>query len=585
MKRILKRTLAMLLCLIMVFPMCTTAFAADSRTEQYAKKAAAAGIKKVTEAIPVVGGTVSEIIDTFLPDMLGIEGDQTEVLAKLNEIKYAIKNVGQQIADNQHALFTQFYGEQIKTFNDTLTREKSKFVLLSTRVKEIEDDYGVEQRDEKQAELATLISNSDVLNLASDLATLTDYICGTQISHRQEEGILTLAYKLNCNDSVLGCEAALKNTNYVDTICGYIESAYATLFSIAMAKLYICESLDDPNNNSFKESDFPGYTPKEKKNIISAVFGNNDASLRANYNRIFDETDPRSVINTYNNMIQDAWFSYIDSTDYQSSPARITYIPLNPEMGFLAPMDARFTKSLAEDSSYSSVADKLSTLTSISGTDRFGALKKNYGYIDAEMLETAHSALSVEQIDRLIKHMAHNPVFGTDMEELSFICVLDELGFSFSEYNTYVESLPKVGIGAIYRDPSLPKEQTDGKYKVMPTGTEYYSDGKNNVAEGWFSDVVKGYGLQESLNSSDIQTSAEMVRVCFDTAHNNDHIGDYVFNNVMLLYFTKSSDTTPIGAFFDKLSHATIPIICIGAAAIIAVPTVILVRRKKKAAK
>ena len=46
MKRIRKRVLAMLLCLIMALPMCSSAFAADSKTEQYAKKAAAAGIKK-----------------------------------------------------------------------------------------------------------------------------------------------------------------------------------------------------------------------------------------------------------------------------------------------------------------------------------------------------------------------------------------------------------------------------------------------------------------------------------------------------------------------------------------------------------
>ena len=39
-----------------------------------------------------------------------------------------------------------------------------------------------------------------------------------------------------------------------------------------------------------------------------------------------------------------------------------------------------------------------------------------------------------------------------------------------------------------------------------------------------------------------------------------------------------------IGSFFSKMSPATIGLICVGAAAIIAVPTVILVRRKKKTA-
>lgn len=84
----------------MAFPMCSSAFAADSKTEQYAKKAAAAGIKKVTEAIPVVGGAVSDMIDAFLPDMLGIEDNNAEVLAKLDEIQNAIENIGQQINDN-----------------------------------------------------------------------------------------------------------------------------------------------------------------------------------------------------------------------------------------------------------------------------------------------------------------------------------------------------------------------------------------------------------------------------------------------------------------------------------------------------
>ena len=53
----------------------------------------------------------------------------------------------------------------------------------------------------------------------------------------------------------------------------------------------------------------------------------------------------------------------------------------------------------------------------------------------------------------------------------------------------------------------------------------------------------------------------------------------------MLLYFTEPLDAPFIGTIFSELSPAAIVLICIGAAAIIVVPTVILVRKKKNTAK
>lgn len=573
MKRILKRSLAMLLCLIMVFPMCTTAFAADSRTEQYAKKAAAAGIKKVTGEIPVVGGAVSDIIDAFLPNLLGIKSNHDEVMAKLDEIQNAINNLGQQMDANQQALFQQFYKEKIDAFNQSLTKEKNRFAYLSTRVYEIEQKYGSEQRDEKQVALATLITNSDVSVLSSDLITLTDYICGTQVSNRQEEGILTLAYKLNCKDSVLGCEAALKTSDYADVISGYIESAYTTLFTIAMAKLYVCENynrLMALDNDDINRSDLSGYTSLVKDNINSAVFTDNRTSLRAHYNRLFDEDNQKSVICTYNNMIKDSWFSYIDGTNYQNDIAEVTYIPLNPEIGFVSPYAFGYNESLEFSSRKSPPVD--------------------YSKVDKRLMQTAHEVLTVDQIKRLMEHLANNSIFGTDAENLSYLQVLTDIGFSFDAYSAYVDKLQEDSgiIGTMYRDPSKPKWETDGMTKIFPMSTDaklgtmkVFPAGSGY--DGWMGDYVIGYNLSDSVNNNDNSASAMIANMCYMENMKNDKPGTFDYDpNIMLLYFTEPIDATPVGAFFGRLSPATIPIICIGAAAIIAIPTAILIRRKKE---
>lgn len=572
MKKLPKRILAMMLCLIMAVSMCAPAFAISSEDmEQYAKKAANVGIQKITDAIPVIGGGVSAVIDTFLPDLLGIKSDHSEVMDKLAEIQSAIDGLGKQMDSNQQALFQQFYKEKIDAFNKDLTVEKNRLAYLSTRVYEIENQYGPNEIDDKQYDLANLIDDKEVYTLASDLVTLTDYLCATQVSFAQEEGILTLAYKLNCRDSVLGCEAAIKTSDYVNMISSYIESAYTTLFTIALAKLYLYEPLIGEDRDAKLAYD----------NINSAVFSEkNGTSLRANYNRIFDEDDDDSVINTYNDMILDAWFSYIDDTDYQGAIAEISYIPLDPNIGFVWPHQFGYNESLGE---------------MIPGRGEIKAMPEDvFAKPNKRLMQTAHGVLTVDQISCLMEHLADNPVFGTDDEDISYIRLLSDLGFSFDNYNDYVKQLQEDlgATGTMYRDPKMLKAETDGMTKIFPMSTKQvygeldFSQTGIVSHDDWVGIAVVGYDLEDSVNNCDGSASAEMARVCLYDQPNGDKHGDFDYDpSVMLLYFTEPLDAPFIGTLFSSLSPATIVLICVGTAAIIAVPTVILVRKKKKAAK
>ena len=591
MKKLSKRILAVILCLVMATSMCMPAFALDGQTEQYAKKFAVAGIQKATGMIPVVGETVSNVIGNFLPGMLGITSDHAQVMAKLNEIYDAIINLDLKLDKQQQALFQEFYQQKITNFNDDANKLKGTIGHLYTRLMEIEGEYEGKSEDEKQVAIARLITSNnfdDPTSAMAQLTNLTDYLCGTQISNAREDGIYQLVYKANCKDSVLGCEAAMKSAEYVNSLSQYMETAYKTLFAISAAKLYVCENYDritaEMADGTIAKCDISGYTEYDRANIMSAVFGSNRSSLLEYYNKLFDESRSDSAINLYNNMLEDVWFSYIDNTDYTQKPAKIDYIPLNPEIGFASPYDIGYNESLSEKDKYSS-------------TEYGQQIQKHFKSADKNMLNNAHSALTVDQIDRLMKHLAKNPTFGTDKAERSFICVLEDIGFSFDAYNAYVDSIPKNSdmIGAIYRDPSKPRAETDGKVKVLPMSTDivcgsYMFVGPKMVERvpetptGWIGDYVVGYCLNDSVNEADASSSVQMARVCGGTSLNKeDNPGDFVYNSqIMLLYFTKAESDSLIASVFSSLSSATIPIICIGTAAIIAVPAVILVRRKKK---
>lgn len=592
MNRKMSRILAVILCTIMTFSLCVprSVSADGGKTEQYAKKAAAAGIAKAAGKIPVVGEAISAAINEFLPGMLGISSDHDKVMAKLDELYDAVEGLSLQMDKNQQALFLQFYQEKVENFNTNANKLKNTIDDLYSLIVSLENEYGDDPSRlyEKEVMIANLIKSNDLTaydSIKTVLINTTDYICGTQISSGKEDGIFQLVYKANCSDSVLGCEAAIKSSHYVNTISRYMEIAYKTLFTIYAAKLYVCENHDaivaEMEAGNLAKCDLSDYTTYTGKIIKDSVFGSSSTSLLNHYNRLFDESRSDSAINVYNNMIEDVWFCYIDSTDYTKKPAKINYIELDPEMGFLAPSDIVYTNSVGYDINIPYIVDLMKNTKSLQPADRYSAVSNSCKLLDSVIMERATGALSVEQIDRLMQHIPNNPAFGTDQDDLSFICVLDELGFSFEEYNHYVDSLPKEGLGTSYRDPNLPRAQTDKKYKIMPTGTKLYSDNKNYVEKGWAADYANGYGLQENSSSAKTPTTASMFQICFNASRSEDHLGDCTVNNTMLLFF-KKAEAPSTASTFAGLSPATIPIICVGAAIIIAFPIVVVVVRKKK---
>lgn len=595
MKSFTQRTIALLICVVMVFSVCTTAFAMDEKTEQYAKKAAVAAIEKAAGAIPYVGEGISKIIDTFLPDMFNITDEHDKVMAKLDEIYDSIQNLSLKIDDNQKKLFQAFYQQKIDNFNSDANKLKGTIDRLYALIKETEDYYGdikaLEgdekklREHEKQVQLANLIKGNDFGDPSSAIAQLTnlsDYICGTQISTGREDGIFQLAYKANCANSALGCEAALKSASYVRSLSKYIETAYKTIFIIYGAKLYVCENADEISDEmaagSIPRCDMTDYNAYNVKPIRTSVFGTGTSSVISYYNRMFDSDRSDSAINIYNGMLEEVWFNYIDSTDYEQKPAKITYIPLDFEMGFLYPGDVSF-RTVA-DMNYDYLS---STMPALGKTDVLYAWNGYYNItteLNKIMLDTAHSALSVEQTENLMKHMANNPVFGTDKNSLTCIEILEDLGFSFNAYNAYVDSLPKSS-GTTYRDPSKSRALTDGKLKIFPVNIENKFDSGNFFPDCWCGSLVDGYNFQDDPNDLEPVEDAEMVRMCLKKCKTGNP-GDYNINNAMIMYFAKAGSASGTGSFFGRLSAWTVPVICTGAAVIIAVPAVILLVRKKK---
>ena len=597
MKKLPKRILIMILCLVMMAAMCTPAFALDKKTtELYAKQLAVAGIQKVTGMIPEVGESISGAIGNFLPGMLGIESDHDKVMAKLEEISAAIEGLDFKLNQQQQDLFREFHLQRIESFNDTANELKGTIDSLYNLLMDIEDEYAGKSQNEKQVAIATLIESNKIDNSTyaiAQLKNITDYLCGTQISGGSTDGIFQLVYAANCKDSALGGEAALKSAAYVSSFSQYMETAYKTLFAIYASKLYVCENSDtiaaEMAAGTIPKHDISTYTEYDRGNIASAIFNvnnKNNSSLLTYYNKLFNEEDDNSVISRYNSMLADVWFSYIESTDYTQNPAKIDYIPLDSEISFLVPYNIGYGENLNKET------------TNIKGfTDYSDQIKDNFKGVDKSMLSATHPVLTNDQISRLMGHLATIPALGMDEGNPSIICVLDYLGFSFDAYNAYVDKLRSSSdtLGATYRDPSLPRAETDGMTKVLPmstkaiTGTSVLSleppirfeEKYPETPTGWDGDYVVGYDLNASVNEADATFSAQMVKICHLDVNKGETIHD---PNVMLLYFTEPIDAPFVGTIFSELSPAAIVLICVGAAAIIAVPTVILVRRKKKTA-
>lgn len=597
MKKLPKKILALILCIVMAASMCMPAFALDKKTtELYAKQLAVAGIQKAAGMIPQIGESISGAIGNFLPGMLGIESDHAKVMAKLDEISNAIEGLDIKLNRQQQDLFKQFHEEKIRDFNTAANALKSTIDSLYDCIKDIESEYENKSQDEKQVAIATLIESNKIDSVTSTVAqvkNLTNYLCGTQISNGRTDGIFQLVYAGNCRDSALGAEAALKSAAYVRSLCQYMDTAYKTLFAIYASKLYVCENSEriaaEMADGTIPKHKISDYTSYDMDTIKSMIFSDNGSSLFTYYNKLFN--DENSAVNRYNAMLADVWFSYIKDTDYTQNPAKIDYIPLDPEISFLVPYNIGYDENLNKET------------TNMKGfTDYSDQIKDHFSSVDKKMLSATHTVLTNDQITRLMGHLANVPALGMENKAPSVISVLDYLGFSFDAYNAYVDKTRSNSdaLGASYRDPALPRAETDGMIKVLPMATEAitgaavmskdlpirFEEKYPETPSGWVSDHVVGYDLGGSVIQADAAFSAQMVKVCHIAKRQGEKLGDVVNDpRVMLLYFTEPIDAPFIGTLFSKLSPATLVLICVGMAAIIAVPTVILVRKKKKAAK
>lgn len=157
-------------------------------------------------------------------------------------------------------------------------------------------------------------------NFLREIKLVQSYIAGT------DENLLVKYYKACCSNAMLGGEAALMASNYLNVITVYLDNAYLAADLILGANAYVCHNKADYNKLKSTDPDFASYNPNTFAN--EKYFTDSINELMADYEALFgknhttddDNVILRGAIGRYNRMVRDVWFYYIADCDYTASP-------------------------------------------------------------------------------------------------------------------------------------------------------------------------------------------------------------------------------------------------------------------------
>ena len=349
--RLFTKAIAMVLTILTLFSVMSAGFTASAMDmENASKKAAKALITTGAGKIPVIGSFASSALDPILSELFGIKGDTAVILEKLDEISKKIDALEATLEKNTQDILKNLNNAQYKEFNESLTALRtmveSKYKFLRTIEKSNESDY------------AKMVLTADILDFdlknADDFEVLTqtlrNYVGGTQIKFNDSIGIYEYVLMTKCDGAVIGGNAAIKASNYVNNVNEIISSAYKLMIVVLGEKIRLSEEMKKSEFISACETDeelcealatiteakLAYYKSGTYRNYWADLLGGDDGSegYIGDFNAMFNLDDENSIVSKYNAKVESIWFSYIRDVKYVADGVNVTFVPLNREISY-----------------------------------------------------------------------------------------------------------------------------------------------------------------------------------------------------------------------------------------------------------
>lgn len=320
-------------------------------------------IKNGIGQIPVIGGVLSDTLDPFFAEILGVNPDNTAILDKLDEIKSQIDHLSLQMTKEIQDVLAQIYKNGLDSFNLDITSVRGIEVQLLDEIATIKADNNLTEL-EKALRIGSMLdpSSAETGNFVNKLKTCARYVSGQAINlNPAEGGIFTKAFNAKCQESRLVGEAAMKVAPYLNCVDTVIENGFKLEAMVLDAKMVARQILakmsQEERDNTVKKiiGDY-GEGSKEVlllkmcKKSAEAADPNTDSTMhiwkkaagimenghytgaKGEYELICNANNPESVVGRYNAMITKEWFDFIESATIKNGSMEIKVIPLSNEI-------------------------------------------------------------------------------------------------------------------------------------------------------------------------------------------------------------------------------------------------------------
>ena len=550
--RVLTKAIAMVLVIMTVFSTMAMSFTASAMDmENASKKAAKALITTGAGKIPVIGAFAKSALDPILSELFGIKGDTAVILEKLDEISKKIDALEVTLEKNTQDILKNLNDAQYKEFNESLTALRTmvegKYKFLRTIEKSNESDYA------KMVLTADMLDfdlkNADEFEVLTQ--TLRNYVGGTQIKFDDSMGIYEYVLMTKCDGAIIGGNAAIKASDYVNNVNEIISSAYKLMIIVLGEKVRFAEEMKNSDFISACETDeelrealetistdkLAYYKSGTYKNYWADLLGgdNGNEGYIGDFNAMFNPDNENSTVSKYNTKVESIWFSYIRATKYTADGVNVTFVPLNREISYTTP-----AKCGLDDTAGKYQVESM--------------IKKTTSNINAKIT----SVLTKAEVKALYELFLTNEVLLTDEngEKLSLLDALKDYGFTFDAwenseegevlteaYRILAEVFRKMGMDV--KDPGkvniAPEFAIDSSYtyKNIDNSTEHYWDatGSYKAYDGRNKDIVTSKTNSDGTVSYSF-TSTTVKYFSFHQAQGCDKKVDSTPSNGAIMYFT-----------------------------------------------
>lgn len=422
-EKLTKKIISVILCVLMLIPACMPfTVGAEASEEPNTDKAALVGtIRSSLGAIPAADRLVDGTVCAVLADVTDI---QTSPSATLGALADEVGTLNVKSDKSLRDALAAAHGQDLQTVDSLMYDLQSDTSALLRKIAKIADRFD----NSAESKHDDCLQQLQIAGLASD--GFDDYLHRLSLaqSYIADDNLLVNCFNACCNDAMLGGEAAIMASGYVNALASCLESAYLAADLVLGANAYVCHNAADYNKLKSTDSAFAGFNSDTFAD--EAGFTDSVGKLMTEYNALFgknhatngDNVILRGAIGRYNKMVRELWFYYIADCDYTASPAKISFVPLEAELTYSIASDYGYRTKLNPDISFDDLRDTAADYSK--QIDRF-----------------VNAGLDSAQLQAFIEHISSSPYFGTENNsELTLEQALTTYGFSLEKCHGSIEA-------------------------------------------------------------------------------------------------------------------------------------------------